>query len=101
MVERSDGSALPYVDVLACGNGQWGGLGNAVYSNAQGTPLRAKNVSGLLECKSGCNMWCDVCDCEQITDVILVSTQQIVSKLGTCSPSTRTTCRSRQRDMCC
>ncbi|TCD65403.1 hypothetical protein EIP91_002702 [Steccherinum ochraceum] len=48
-VERSDGTAMPYVDVLACGNGQWGGLGNALFSNAQGTPLRAKNVSGLLE----------------------------------------------------
>ena len=50
-VERKDGSAMPYVDVLSCGNGQWGGLGNALYSNAQGTPLRARAVSGLLECK--------------------------------------------------
>lgn len=50
-VERTDGSAMPYIDVLACGNGQYGGLGNAQYSNAQGAPVRAKNVSGLLECK--------------------------------------------------
>lgn len=42
---------MPYVDVLACGNGQWGGLGNALYTNAQGSPLRAKNVSGLYECE--------------------------------------------------
>ncbi|KZT74173.1 RCC1/BLIP-II protein [Daedalea quercina L-15889] len=48
-VERVDGSALPYVDVLACGNGQFGGLGNALFSNAQGTPVRLRNVSGLLE----------------------------------------------------
>ncbi|KAI0693747.1 RCC1/BLIP-II [Cytidiella melzeri] len=48
-VERTDGSALPYIDVLACGNGQYGGLGNAQYSNGQGTPVRTKNVSGLLE----------------------------------------------------
>ncbi|KAJ3476287.1 hypothetical protein NLI96_g11263 [Meripilus lineatus] len=48
-VERVDGTAMPYVDVLACGNGQWGGLGNALYTNAQGSPLRAKNVSGLYE----------------------------------------------------
>ncbi|THH33021.1 hypothetical protein EUX98_g1164 [Antrodiella citrinella] len=48
-VERSDGTAIPYIDVLACGNGQWGGLGNALFSNSQGTPLRTKNVSGLLE----------------------------------------------------
>ncbi|GBE82398.1 regulator of chromosome condensation 1/beta-lactamase-inhibitor protein II [Sparassis latifolia] len=48
-VERSDGTAMPYIDVLACGNGQWGGLGNSLYSNAQSTPVRARNVSGLLE----------------------------------------------------
>ncbi|KAI9064249.1 RCC1/BLIP-II [Trametes sanguinea] len=48
-VERSDGSGMPYIDVLSCGNGQWGGLGNALYSNAQSTPVRAKNVSGLFE----------------------------------------------------
>ena len=50
-VERRDGTSLPYIDVLACGNGQFGGLGNAQYSNAQSAPVRAKNVSGLLECK--------------------------------------------------
>ncbi len=50
-VERADGGALPYIDVLACGNGQYGGLGNSQYSNGQGTPVRTKNVSGLLECK--------------------------------------------------
>lgn len=48
-VERTDGSAMQTVDVLACGNGQWGGLGNALYRNAQVEPARAKNVSGLLE----------------------------------------------------
>ncbi|CAL1704214.1 unnamed protein product [Somion occarium] len=48
-VERNDGTTLPYIDVLSCGNGQWGGLGNALYSNAQGTPLRAKAISGLVE----------------------------------------------------
>ena len=50
-VERTDGSSMPYVDILSCGNGQWGGLGNAQYSNAQFAPVRAKNVSGLLECE--------------------------------------------------
>ena len=50
-VQRSDGSGIPYVDVLSCGNGQYGGLGNAQYSNAQSSPVRAKNVSGLSECK--------------------------------------------------
>ncbi|KAI0336350.1 RCC1/BLIP-II [Cubamyces sp. BRFM 1775] len=48
-VERADGSGMPSIDVLTCGNGQYGGLGNALYSNAQSTPVRAKNVSGLFE----------------------------------------------------
>lgn len=51
-VERAEGTAMPYVDVLACGNGQWGGLGNNQFSNGQGTPVRTKNVSGLMECTS-------------------------------------------------
>ncbi|RDB24241.1 Protein FMP25, mitochondrial [Hypsizygus marmoreus] len=48
-VERNDQSSPPTVDLLMCGNGQWGGLGGNTFSNAQGAPLRAKNVSGLLE----------------------------------------------------
>jgi hypothetical protein len=51
-VERKDGSSLNAVDVLICGNGQWGGLGNSAFSNAQSNPVRAKGVSGLLECES-------------------------------------------------
>ena len=50
-VERADGGSMPYTDVLSCGNGQYGGLGNAQYSNAQFVPVRAKAVSGLLECQ--------------------------------------------------
>ncbi|KAG1877771.1 regulator of chromosome condensation 1/beta-lactamase-inhibitor protein II [Suillus subalutaceus] len=49
VAERTDGESLVYVDLLTCGNGQWGGLGNNQYSNAQGNPVRAKNVSGLRE----------------------------------------------------
>jgi len=37
------------IDLLMCGNGQWGGLGSNIFSSAQSAPLRAKNVSGLLE----------------------------------------------------
>ncbi|KAI0933928.1 hypothetical protein AcW1_005616 [Taiwanofungus camphoratus] len=48
-VQRSDGTAMPYIDVLSCGNGQYGGLGNALFSNAQSSPVRTRNVSGLLE----------------------------------------------------
>lgn len=49
VAERTDGESLFYVDLLTCGNGQWGGLGNNQYSNAQGNPVRARNVSGLRE----------------------------------------------------
>ncbi|KAG1756442.1 regulator of chromosome condensation 1/beta-lactamase-inhibitor protein II [Suillus paluster] len=49
VAERTDGESLAYVDLLTCGNGQWGGLGNNLFSNAQGNPVRAKNVSGLRE----------------------------------------------------
>ncbi|KAI0797823.1 RCC1/BLIP-II [Abortiporus biennis] len=54
-VERSDGTAMPYIDVLACGNGQYGGLGNAQFTNAQGSPVKAKNVSGLFEYSESTN----------------------------------------------
>jgi len=50
-VERKDGTSIDAVDVLACGNGQWGGLGNSMFTNAQSNPVRAKGVSGLLECE--------------------------------------------------
>jgi alpha-tubulin suppressor-like RCC1 family protein len=49
-VERELPNGGSIVDVLACGNGQWGGLGNAAYSNAQGIPVKVKSVSGVLEC---------------------------------------------------
>jgi len=48
-VERVDGTAIRNVEVLSCGNGQYGGLGNALFSNAQSVPVRTKAVSGLLE----------------------------------------------------
>ena len=50
-VERVDGTSIRNVEVLSCGNGQYGGLGNALFSNAQSVPVRTKAVSGLLECK--------------------------------------------------
>lgn len=52
VVERVDESSSRTIDLLMCGNGQWGGLGSNTYSNAQSVPLRAKNVSGLQECKT-------------------------------------------------
>lgn len=40
------------VDVLACGMGQYGALGNNLYTQAQGELTKVKTVSGLVECKS-------------------------------------------------
>jgi len=45
----SPNSDVPAVDVLACGMGQWGGLGNGSYSQAQGAPVKVKTVSGVTE----------------------------------------------------
>ncbi|KAF8892587.1 regulator of chromosome condensation 1/beta-lactamase-inhibitor protein II [Infundibulicybe gibba] len=47
-IERTSQSSKTY-ELLMCGNGQWGGLGNNIFSNSQGNPLRVKNVSGLHE----------------------------------------------------
>ncbi|KAF9264847.1 RCC1/BLIP-II [Marasmius fiardii PR-910] len=52
-VERVIDPSPATVDVMMCGNGQWGGLGNNVFSNAQGTPVRARNVSELMEYNDG------------------------------------------------
>ncbi|KAJ8078596.1 hypothetical protein PM082_012879 [Marasmius tenuissimus] len=48
-VERVTGPSPSTVDVMMCGNGQWGGLGNNIFSNGQGAPVRARNVSELTE----------------------------------------------------
>ncbi|KAG6886011.1 hypothetical protein C0993_006127 [Termitomyces sp. T159_Od127] len=48
-VERTGVSSPTTIDLLVCGNGRWGGLGSNTFSSSQSTPLRAKNVSGLLE----------------------------------------------------
>ncbi|KAG8745818.1 hypothetical protein FRC12_014448 [Ceratobasidium sp. 428] len=42
-------SNVASVDVLACGMGQWGGLGNGLFSQAQGAPVKVKTVSGVIE----------------------------------------------------
>ncbi|QRV86213.1 RCC1/BLIP-II protein [Ceratobasidium sp. AG-Ba] len=42
-------SNVPSVDVLACGMGQWGSLGNGLFSQAQGAPVKVKAVSGVTE----------------------------------------------------
>ncbi|KAI9433941.1 RCC1/BLIP-II [Lactarius indigo] len=55
-VERVDGTGIRNVEVLSCGNGQYGGLGNALFSNAQSIPVRTKAVSGLLECTKTNNL---------------------------------------------
>ncbi|KAG8691051.1 Aminopeptidase 2 mitochondrial [Ceratobasidium sp. 423] len=40
---------IPSADVLACGMGQWGGLGNGQFLQAQGAPVKVKSVSGITE----------------------------------------------------
>ena len=38
------------IDVLACGMGSWGGIGNGQW-NHQGSPTKVKTISGLMECE--------------------------------------------------
>ena len=99
-VERTDGSAMPYIDVLACGNGQYGGLGNAGFSNGQSAPVRTRNVSGLLECtfrfpsfRSCLAVWLCWCktNCIPSRAVSKLYTRQIAKRRITCSLYTRTT----------
>ncbi|KDN49438.1 hypothetical protein RSAG8_02140, partial [Rhizoctonia solani AG-8 WAC10335] len=40
---------IPSADVLACGMGQWGSLGNGQFLQAQGAPVKVKSVSGITE----------------------------------------------------
>jgi alpha-tubulin suppressor-like RCC1 family protein len=40
------------IDVLAVGKGQWGTLGNAMWSQVTSVPVKVKTVSGLIECES-------------------------------------------------
>jgi hypothetical protein len=39
-------------DIVACGMGQWGSLGNGMWNQWQGVPVRLKSVSGVVECES-------------------------------------------------
>lgn len=52
-VERdTPGKPGTWVDLLACGNGMTGALGNGLWSSASPSPVRVKTVSGLQECES-------------------------------------------------
>ena len=52
VVERDvPGKEGTWVDLLACGNGMSGGLGNGLWSSACTSPVKVKTVSGLQECK--------------------------------------------------
>jgi alpha-tubulin suppressor-like RCC1 family protein len=53
VVERDvPGKEGTWVDLLACGNGMSGGLGNGLWSSACTSPVKVKTVSGLQECTS-------------------------------------------------
>ncbi|KAJ1310324.1 hypothetical protein OPQ81_007063 [Rhizoctonia solani] len=49
MVDVVTPGNVPSADVLACGMGQWGGLGNGQFLQAQGAPAKVKSVSGITE----------------------------------------------------
>lgn len=52
VVQRdTPGKAGTWVDLLACGNGMSGALGNGLWSSACPSPVRVKTVSGLQECE--------------------------------------------------
>ena len=91
-VERKDGTSIDTVDVLVCGNGQWGGLGNSVFSNAQSNPVRAKGVSGLLECESACypTSFRLICKCDRQIFSFRSYVLQITNARKTCSLYVRT-----------
>ncbi|KAJ3795050.1 regulator of chromosome condensation 1/beta-lactamase-inhibitor protein II [Lentinula aff. detonsa] len=52
-VERTTQADTPRssrtIELLLSGNGQYGSLGNNLYTNAQGSPIRARNISNLTE----------------------------------------------------
>ena len=56
VVEHVAESSPRTIELLMCGNGQWGGLGSKTYSNAQSVPIQAKYVSGLTECKTAVHL---------------------------------------------
>lgn len=52
-VEGSDAQKnAPAFDVFVSGMGQYGALGNGTYVQAQGTPVKAKVISGNVMCMS-------------------------------------------------
>ncbi|KAE9406370.1 RCC1/BLIP-II [Gymnopus androsaceus JB14] len=52
-LDVSAGGDVTCFTLLLCGNGQYGSLGNNAYTNAQGSPIRARNVSNLTEYNEG------------------------------------------------
>jgi hypothetical protein len=46
-----NGAPSTVVDILACGMGQYGALGNGSYSSAQTTPVKVKTISGNVMCE--------------------------------------------------
>lgn len=67
MVDVISPGNVPSADVLACGMGQWGGLGNGQYLQAQGAPVKVKSVSGITEC-----------ECEALSSLILILEHPII-----------------------
>ncbi|PWN53046.1 RCC1/BLIP-II [Violaceomyces palustris] len=53
--EAGSGGVTEKIDLLAAGKGQWGTLGNAMWSQVQSQPVRVKTVSGLMEYSEATN----------------------------------------------
>lgn len=59
VTERVEGGRMgtgKSVDVLAAGKGQWGTLGNGMWSQVRADPSRVKTVSGLMEFSERTNL---------------------------------------------
>lgn len=50
VVDRSKEREASYTEVLMSGNGQYGGLGNNVFTTSQSNASRVKAISGLKQC---------------------------------------------------
>ncbi|KAK4688431.1 hypothetical protein P7C73_g1683, partial [Tremellales sp. Uapishka_1] len=58
VVERSNpGKDDRFIDLLACGSGSSGALGNGLWSSANGSPSKVKTVSGLQEFSEKANQF--------------------------------------------
>jgi Regulator of chromosome condensation (RCC1) repeat len=51
VIDKIDKDKRPVTEVYSAGMGQYGQLGNAMYSQLQPTPVKVKEISNNSECK--------------------------------------------------